>query len=311
MKRIFIFILVLFWLVCTGCAAEEDKPQESPPPPFVSYLPLPGEEKPAASTEPDPVPTSTPTPMLLAEPSDYFLVNLKEYIPNASVQLRYATGDNFTGKIIYDFNEAYLRYGTVKKLAAVQEELETMGLGLKVWDAFRPVSAQYVLWETCPNPVYVANPNTGFSSHSRGNTLDITLVNAKGDELIMPTVFDDFSSLADRNYSDCPPEAAENALLLQNVMEKHGFSGYFGEWWHFSDSQSYEVERVFDPAVIAIRRPKCEEFISLRSDADISASVLTTIPVGGSFTLLGYTDEFSYVEYLGIRGYVLTSYTME
>lgn len=311
MKRIFVFTLALIWLICTGCAAEEDTPQRGPSPPIVSALPLPDAEKPNTSTEPDFSPTPTPTPVLLGEPSDDFLVKLKEYIPNAAVALRYATEDNFTGKIIYDFNEAYLRYGTVKKLAAVQEELETMGLGLKVWDAFRPISAQYVLWETYPNSVYVANPNTGFSSHSRGNTFDVTLVNSEGDELIMPTAFDDFSSLADRNYSDCSPEAAENALLLQNVMEKHGFSGYFGEWWHFSDNQSYGVERVFDPAVIAIRRPKCEEFISLRSGADTSASVLTTIPVGGSFTLLGYTGEFSYVEYLGLRGYVLTSYTME
>jgi D-alanyl-D-alanine dipeptidase len=93
----------------------------------------------------------------------------------------------------------------------------------------------------------VANPNKGYSSHSRGNTLDVTLVNAEGREVEMPTAFDDFSSLADREYSDCTADAANHAELLEILMEKHGFSAYFGEWWHYSDTTSYPVELVFEP----------------------------------------------------------------
>lgn len=259
MKKVLAFILVLLCLFWAGCAtAEEELPAQSPTPPASTTLPLPLPEENAASpeispapspeTEPEAEPMPEPEQEPVSEVEDSEFVKIEDYIPGVETQLRYATEENFTGKIIYSFNDAYLRYGTCKKLMAVQEELETMGLGVKIWDAFRPVSAQFVLWEVCPNPVYVANPNSGFSSHSRGNTLDITLVDSRGQEMIMPTGFDDFSALADRNYSDCSAQAAENALLLQNIMEKHGFSGYFGEWWHFSDTQSYEVEKQFDPA---------------------------------------------------------------
>ena len=89
--------------------------------------------------------------------------------------------------------------------------------------------------------------NTGFSDHSRGNTVDVTLVDSQGREVAMPTGFDDFSKKADRDYSDCPPDAADNALILQVLMEKHGFSGYKNEWWHYTDTADYPVEGKFLP----------------------------------------------------------------
>lgn len=181
------------------------------------------------------------------ETADEEFVRVRDYIPDIVVDLKYATEDNFTGTVIYDFSDAYLRYGTVKKLAGVQEELESRGMGLKIWDAFRPVSAQFRLWEICPDATYVANPNTGFSSHSRGNTVDITLVYADGTELSMPTGFDDFSEKADRDYSDCDEISASNALLLENLMIEYDFKPYSGEWWHFSDQTVYEVDETFEP----------------------------------------------------------------
>ena len=173
--------------------------------------------------------------------SDKTLVRIRDYIPTVLVDLKYATKDNFTGVVIYDFTEPSLRYGTVKKLAKVQEELLASGYSLKIWDAYRPPSAQFKLWEVCPNPVYVANPNKGFSSHSRGNTIDVTLVKADGSAIEMPTGFDDFSKHADRDYSDVSDTAAENAKYLEGLMKKHGFNCYFGEWWHYSDSVAYPV----------------------------------------------------------------------
>lgn len=170
---------------------------------------------------------------------------MADYIPNIEVDLKYAAADDFTGTVIYDFTDAYLRYGTVEKLAAVQEELEELGYGLRIWDALRPVSAQFKLWEVCPNSAYVANPNTGCSSHSRGNTVDITLVALDGSEVPTPTGFDDFSALADRDYSDCAEQTAANARLLEETMSAHGFRPYRAEWWHFSDEVSYGVEEGF------------------------------------------------------------------
>lgn len=184
-------------------------------------------------------------PAVFPEPADNDFVKITDYLPDCVVELRYATENNFTGQQIYDFSDAWLRYGTVKKLILVQEELQAAGLYLKIWDAFRPAAAQFKLWEVYPDPVYVANPNKGFSSHTRGNTVDITLVYADGSELVMPTAFDDFSKLADRDYSDCEKEAANNAQLLEQVMNKHGFRPYQGEWWHFSDTITYEVEKTF------------------------------------------------------------------
>jgi len=90
-------------------------------------------------------------------------VNVQWYIPQVQVELRYSQTNNFTGEIIYNFQDAYLRYGTVSKLLKVCEELEKQGLYLKIWDAFRPASAQFALWEICPDPQYVANPNRGYS----------------------------------------------------------------------------------------------------------------------------------------------------
>jgi len=235
MKRIAMAVL-LAALMLSGCSAE-----------------------PAASgtevTEPASVQTETVSVaateaellMLYPQPQDMVFVAVTDYIPEIQTDLKYAGTDNFTGQVIYEFSTVYLRYGTVRKLSAVQEDLEEMGLGLKIWDGFRPAAAQHKLWEICPDSRYVANPNTGFSSHSRGNTVDVTLVDSEGREVVMPTPFDDFSKKADRDYSDCSREAADNALILEALMEKHGFSPYQAEWWHFTDTDIYPVEEQFQP----------------------------------------------------------------
>ena len=189
------------------------------------------------NTEPVIEPTAPPMDL-----KDDELVEISSYIPNAIIDLKYATTDNFTGEQIYDSDmPAMLRFGTVKKLMKVQEELNTLGYTLVVWDAYRPTSAQFKLWEVCPNPTYVANPNGGGSSHSSGNTLDITIQTLNGEYVEMPTGFDDFSKLADRNYGDVSEDAGNNATMLEELMEKYGFKPYSGEWWHFSDTTQYDI----------------------------------------------------------------------
>lgn len=251
------FLAVLISALLAGCGAPAPA-DESPPPqeeteragsiaghtraPEETISPSPTPEE----TEPEP---DTTIPVVEATPPDDTLVRLADHIPDILIDLKYATADNFTGEVIYDFTDAYLRYGTVKKLAGVQEELRELGMVLKVWDAFRPVSAQFKLWEVCPDATYVANPYTGYSSHSTGNTVDLTLAYSDGTEVQMPTGFDDFSSMADRDYGDCDAASAENAGLLEDLMSKHGFRPYFGEWWHFSDSTPYAVETAFEPTV--------------------------------------------------------------
>lgn len=174
------------------------------------------------------------------EDDEYVLVN--KYIPDIYVELMYATDNNFTGVRIYDFTDAYLRYGTVKKLANVQKELKEQGYSLKIWDAYRPFEAQQKLWEVYPDPNYVANPANGMKKHNLGGTVDITMVAADGTVISMPTEFDDFSLKADRDYSDIEDEeAVKNVMILQNAMENNGFTGYQGEWWDYSDTVEYEA----------------------------------------------------------------------
>ena len=240
-------VLLLTLLLMTGCHKQE-VPETVPTVESTeavyteATLPTVEETTVPPATEPETVPTEPPVPE-----SDDVLVRVLDYIPTAMQELRYATADNFTGQVIYPFEDAYLRYGTVRKLKLVSEDLAELGLYIKIWDGFRPVSAQFTLWEVCPNPTYVANPNKGYSSHSRGNTIDMTLVDENGQEVEMPTGFDDFSPRADRNYSDCTETAANNSKLLELLMEKHGFTGYYGEWWHYSDTTSYPVDHVFEP----------------------------------------------------------------
>lgn len=174
------------------------------------------------------------------EDDEYVLVN--KYIPDIYVELMYATDNNFTGVRIYDFTDAYLRYGTVKKLANVQKELKEQGYSLKIWDAYRPFEAQQKLWEVYPDPNYVANPADGMKKHNLGGTVDITMVADDGTVISMPTEFDDFSLKADRDYSDIEDkEAVKNVMILQNAMENNGFTGYQGEWWDYSDTVEYEA----------------------------------------------------------------------
>lgn len=289
----------------TTTISDEPDPIPTTPPETTPPETTPPETTPPETTPPE---ITQPQKIVQPEPEDEDFVRVADYIPDIVVDLRYATDNNFTGQRIYDFGELWLRYGTVKKLMPVQEELKQSGFYLKVWDGFRPTSAQFKLWEVCPDPTYVSNPNNGFSSHSRGNTVDITLVYADGTEVVMPTGFDDFSELADRDYSDCNQEAAANALILEQMMIRYGFKPYSGEWWHFSDTQSYPVEESFEPTEAAWYYADCKEYISLRAQPDTSADVITRILADEKFQVMAFDGDFALVDYQGFRGFVLKQY---
>lgn len=234
MKRIFGILLIL--LLLFGCGRVD----------FAETTSYVTENFPSATTVLETAASSetacpTTEPEMIPEPADEDFVLVRDYIPGIVINLKYATTDNFTGQIIYETHEAYLRYGTVKKLILVQKELEKQGLSLKLWDGYRPPAAQWKLWDICPNANYVSDPNKGFSSHSRGNTVDVTLVDESGVELEMPTGFDDFTERADRDYSDCTAEQKHNARMLEELMIQYGFKPYAKEWWHYSDTVKYEA----------------------------------------------------------------------
>ena len=254
-------------------------------------------------TEPEKVQVIPPA-IAMKEPADTDMVRVKDYIPDIAVELKYATTDNFTSQVIYTFTEAYLRYGTVKKLAAVQEALKSYGFGLKIWDAYRPEYGQEALWNACPNPNYVSRPGTGVRAHCRGHAVDITMVDAQGNEVEMPSGFDDFTALGDKDYSDCSEKAAYHAGLLDSAMRANGFYGYKKEWWHYVDYDNYSLEDLFDPVVVSDWYANCENTIPLRSAAATEIGPFLLIGRGETVTVLGYLEEFAYVDYAGYRGFV-------
>lgn len=162
----------------------------------------------------------------------YFLVDIQSVIPNIRVDLRYASTNNFLGKIVYPFQKCFLLKETALQLGKAQEELERVGLGLMVWDGFRPESVQRKLWGLLPDERYVADPSKG-GRHTRGTSVDVTLIDSTGRELVMPSGFDDFTEKAHRDYTGASDEAMTNRERLEKVMERHCFVGLPTEWWHF------------------------------------------------------------------------------
>ncbi|AFZ11522.1 peptidase M15D vanX D-ala-D-ala dipeptidase [Crinalium epipsammum PCC 9333] len=160
------------------------------------------------------------------------------------VEMRYATADNFMGKKVYPVAKCLLKPTVAKKLSAVQQDLAPLGLGLKVYDCYRPLSIQKLMWEIKPDEDYVANPATG-SRHNRGAAVDLTLVDSTGKELEMPSAFDDFTKKAHRNYTGSSVTARQNSLLLEAAMKRRNFTSIAKEWWHF-DSPDWKKFPVMD-----------------------------------------------------------------
>ena len=162
------------------------------------------------------------------------LVELIKISPKILLDIRYAGTNNFTGRAVYPSSRCFLLKKAAVRLHRVQQNLEKMGLGLLVFDGYRPLSVQKIFWSIVPDPRYVADPAEG-SKHNRGASVDLTLVGPDGRELPMPTEFDDFTEKAGHGYRDAPEEAIGNRDLLRTAMEAEGFIPYEGEWWHYDD----------------------------------------------------------------------------
>lgn len=177
--------------------------------------------------------------------SDFDLVDLQTINPHILIDIRYATSNNFTGRPVYSRAKCYLRRKVALKLDAIQKRLEKIRLGLKVFDGYRPLSVQKLFWDYCPDVRFVAPPEIG-SRHNRGAAVDLTLVNKEGEELKMPTQFDDFTAKAHRDYERLPKEVLYNRTLLESVMQEQGFIPVPTEWWHFDDAEGerYPIEDI-------------------------------------------------------------------
>ena len=162
------------------------------------------------------------------------LIDLTKAVPGVRTEVRYATPDNFMKETLYPEVRCLLRKETAAKLARVQKKLAAQGLALKVFDAYRPLSVQKKMWAKFPLDGYVANPAKG-SNHNRGAAVDLTLADASGRELPMPSPFDEFSERSHRDYAGGTDEERHNRKILEDAMQSEGFHGISTEWWHFDD----------------------------------------------------------------------------
>ncbi|MGA1303764.1 MAG: alpha/beta fold hydrolase [Cyanobium sp.] len=161
------------------------------------------------------------------------LVSLLLLEPRPLIELRYASPYNFLGTILYPALEPRLRCPVALALQQVQQDLAGEGLGLKIWDAYRPLAVQQQMWDAIRDPRYVSDPAVNAGRHTRGTAVDATLVDRRGRELPMPTDFDDFSEAAHQDAPGISKERAANARRLRQAMERRGFRAFATEWWHF------------------------------------------------------------------------------
>ena len=172
------------------------------------------------------------------------IIDMSEIIPGLKTDVKYATTDNFARQKLYTVEKAYGSLTMTHALKIISDSLAKIGLGIKIFDAYRPRIIQWLLWEITPDSTFVADPRTG-SRHNRGSAVDLTLYDLKtGKELIMPTPFDEFSDRAGQNYQNLPDNIKANRKLLKDIMMNNGFTSYVSEWWHYNHiiSKNYPLK---------------------------------------------------------------------
>jgi D-alanyl-D-alanine dipeptidase len=185
------------------------------------------------------------------EQGDFLATDLVELVkldPTIRLDIRYATANNFAGQKVYTQARAFLQRPAAEALVRVHRKLEAQGLGLLVFDGYRPWSVTKIFWDITPPEKrnFVANPKSG-SKHNRGCAVDLTLFDRKtGKPLPMPSEYDEFSERAYMEYAGGTEEQNRNRELLRAAMEAEGFAVVPHEWWHFDykDWRKYRIENV-------------------------------------------------------------------
>jgi len=175
--------------------------------------------------------------------SNNLLVDLEKYIPGIKLDIRYATANNFMHEPLYKLPKAFVRLPVAKALKNIQVELAKEGLGLKIYDGYRPYRVTVYFYDKLQDSVFLAVPWRG-SRHNRGSTVDLTLISLKtGKELKLPTEYDKISAKADVSYTKLSPRVLRHREKLLKIMNKHGFEVYKPEWWHFDfkDFAQYDL----------------------------------------------------------------------
>jgi D-alanyl-D-alanine dipeptidase len=173
------------------------------------------------------------------------LVEVARYVPDAVLDIRYATANNFTGEVLYPTATCKLRRSVAQRLARAAKLLRAQQRRLLVWDCYRPRSIQELLWKKVPDERYVADPKKG-SRHNRGAAIDVGLVDKDGAAVTLPTGFDDFTEAAHRDHALVGDKSVEGKRL-EAAMTKAGFVAMPTEWWHFDAPDASKVALSDEP----------------------------------------------------------------
>lgn len=175
---------------------------------------------------------------------DSVMVELIKYDSSLVLDIRYATENNFMKQKVYPCPKALLRKVAAEALFEANKKFKEKGYRIKVYDGYRPLSVQWILWNTTTNKNYVANPRRG-SNHNKGCAVDLTLVDENGNELNMGTEYDFFGKEAHHTFVNFPQETKneilKNRKLLKTIMASVGYSSISNEWWHYNYKIKYPV----------------------------------------------------------------------
>ncbi|MEM9916487.1 MAG: M15 family metallopeptidase [Bacteroidota bacterium] len=208
---------------------------------FLLLLGACGPEKPKAPEQPAqtevPLPVEEPTTDTIQQPTTELdttqWIDLQWLDPSIMKDIRYATSNNFVKEQLYECPRCLLRPEVAYRMVSAQRELQQKGLGLKVFDCYRPRPVQEKLWEKVPDARYVTPPSKG-SMHNRGSAVDLTIVDQDGKELDMGTDYDYFGREAYHDYTDLDSTVLANRRLLKETMATIELSPIRTEWWHYS-----------------------------------------------------------------------------
>jgi len=178
------------------------------------------------------------------------LIDVRSVVPDAIVDLRYATADNFLGMPLYPPDARCLVHESMGPgLATAAAALRAKGLTLVFWDCYRPHEVQVQMFEAVPDPMWVARPTEYARSHEAGRSVDVTM--AAGGALVdMGTDFDNFTPLAEAYATDSVSSQQQaNRAVLRNAMATGGIAPYTGEWWHFDGPGAGRPRAILDVPV--------------------------------------------------------------
>jgi zinc D-Ala-D-Ala dipeptidase len=175
------------------------------------------------------------------------LVELTKLDKTVKLDIHYARSDNFVGRPVYTEARAFMQRPAAEAIVRVHKLLKKQGLGLVIFDGYRPWSVTKIFWEVTPEDKrkFVADPVKG-SRHNRGCAVDLSMFDLKTKKLVeMPSDFDDFTEKASPDYKGGTQLQTKNRELLRKLMEAEGFTVNANEWWHF-DYKDWKDYAIYD-----------------------------------------------------------------